>query len=209
MNLFSFIFDNFFPNQELLKDYKSKNIDHTFQYEETSIKKTLEVNFIFNNFCLIILLKNDKQNLYDKYVAKLEHEIKEMEEKRRQFLLDYNLFQLESNASTKDSKNDEEEIFLETDVNFNNSEKTSSILSPNSVSESINDNLTLEDLTKKSKKSKKSPKSNHISNSNKNDTSPMTFHGSPFIVYSLQDYDILEDWSIIKMHMNLNKISSK
>lgn len=147
--------------------------------------------------------------MYDTYVAKLEHEIKEMEEKRRQFLLDYNLFHLESNRSIKNSKNDDEEMNLEINVNFN-SEKMNSNISPNSVAgELINENLTLEDLAKKSQKSKKSPKSNQNNNANKNSTSPINFHGSPFIVYSLQDYDILEDWSIIKMHMNLNKISSK
>ncbi|RNA14526.1 breast cancer metastasis-suppressor 1 [Brachionus plicatilis] len=178
---------------ELLKDYKNKNIDHTYQYEEISIKKTLE---------------NDKQNLYDKFVAKLEHEIKEMEEKRRQFLLDYNLFQIGPNDLDKTQRNEGENMNLEIDVNFNSSDKMSTNTSPNSISESINSQFTPEESAKKNKKSKKSPKSSQNINSNRNSTSPMVFHGSPFIVYSLQDYDILEDWSIIKMHMNLNKISS-
>ncbi|RNA14525.1 breast cancer metastasis-suppressor 1 [Brachionus plicatilis] len=178
---------------KLLKDYKNKNIDHTYQYEEISIKKTLE---------------NDKQNLYDKFVAKLEHEIKEMEEKRRQFLLDYNLFQIGPNDLDKTQRNEGENMNLEIDVNFNSSDKMSTNTSPNSISESINSQFTPEESAKKNKKSKKSPKSSQNINSNRNSTSPMVFHGSPFIVYSLQDYDILEDWSIIKMHMNLNKISS-
>lgn len=32
--------------------------------------------------------------------------------------------------------------------------------------------------------------------------SPTLLPAGPYIVYSLQDYDILEDISIIKMHMN-------
>ncbi|CAF0852422.1 unnamed protein product [Brachionus calyciflorus] len=176
---------------ELLKDFKCKNIEHTYQYEEISIKKSLE---------------NDKQNVYDKYVSRLENEIREIEEKRRNFLLDYNLLEL----SMKDSFGDQpyENIKLEVDVNFHDYSDKKNLNNGSNSIDNNNEQHSPEEPTKKTKKSKKSPKTTH-NNSNRSSSSPVVFHGSPFIVYSLQDYDILEDWSIIKMHTNINKLTSK
>lgn len=96
----------------LTKDYRSKNLDHIYEYEEMSLRQSLQ---------------NDKMLLFTKQVTTVEEEIRKLEESRRQFLLDN---ELASSAS------------------------------------------------------------------------PTLLPVGPYIVYSLQDYDILEDISIIKMHMN-------
>jgi hypothetical protein len=133
--------------------------------------------------------------LFDKQLAKIESEIRQLEENKRQFLLDYNLFKLNQNGCFDDGN-----ILLHELTGLNNNE--------NDVieNENINNNDFGEETQQQeeipSKKSKKcTKKSSPVSN-------PVIMPGAPFIVYSLQDYDILEDWSIIKMHNNIKNGTS-
>ena len=100
--------------------------------------------------------------LYDKQVYKLENELKQLEESRRQFLLDYKLFQLNHNNCLDDFD----------DNNNNNRTSTSS----------------------------------NSNNSNSNPAAAVILPGAPFVVYSLQDCEILEDLSFLKKMENLNKL---
>lgn len=63
----------------LMRDYRWKNIEHIYECEKESSKLTL---------------KNDMQSLLDKYKQNIENEIRQLEENRRQFLVDYELHQL-------------------------------------------------------------------------------------------------------------------
>jgi hypothetical protein len=103
-----------------MKEYRTNNVEHIYECEKMAIKQSLE---------------NDQMILLERQISKIQNEIRELEESRRQFLLDYNLDLLSQNEAN-----------------------LSSLLRPD----------------------------------------------ASYIVYSLNDYDILEDLSIINMHNNLN-----
>jgi hypothetical protein len=133
--------------------------------------------------------------LFDKQIAKIESEIRQLEENKRQFLLDYNLFKLNQNGCFDDG-----DILLHELTGLDNHENLDNEI------ENINTNDFGEETQQQeeipSKKSKKcSKKSSPVSNQ-------IIMPGAPFIVYSLHDYDILEDWSIIKMHNNIKNGTS-
>ena len=160
----------------MLRDLKNKNIDHIYQYEDISIKQSLE---------------EDKTSIYDKYVCKLEQEIKQLEENRRQFLLDYNWYQLMANGASIDELNQDQNELLGSTRN---------------QSEIDDDLEELRKLTGKSSGSNDEKKDNENSSSS-SQLSPVLLQGTPYIVYSLQDYEILEDLFVIKMHNNIKGIS--
>jgi len=128
----------------LMRDYRWKNIEHIYECENESSKLTLQ---------------NDMQSLLEKYKSNIENEIRQLEENRRQFLLDYDLHKISQNV------HEEADIPIEEDLNENEDE--------NSYSEMFN-------------KCKE----------------------QPYIVYSLQDCEILEDLSIIRMHNDLSRAVS-
>jgi amino acid permease len=112
-------------------------------------------------------------SLYYNEMERIENEIRNLEESRRQFIVDYGIYQIKETGS------------------FNSF-----------------------DIDSKQKSNKHQMKSRHNSSLSigggtggtavASSTGSFISSGSPFIVYSLHDYDILEDWSIIKMHSNLS-----
>jgi hypothetical protein len=185
----------------LLRDYKNKNVDHTYKYEELSIKKSLE---------------EDKAQIYDKYVSKLEREIKQLENSRRQFLLDYNWYQLTANGASLDELDQEQNdlLFKFHSHNLQSELETmeeNSFMSAKSKEErEIEEELKL--LQRLTGKQQKANDSTTTPSSIKNSSciSPVNLQGTPYVVYSLQDYEILEDLFAIKMHSNnLNSLSAK
>ncbi len=101
------------------------------------------------------------QSLLEKYKSNIENEIRQLEENRRQFLLDYDLHKISQNVHEEPNV-----PLVEEEVN----------------SESFDDEENCHDMLNREEQ--------------------------PYIVYSLQDYEILEDWSIIKMHNDLNRAVS-
>jgi len=170
----------------LLKDYRLKNLDHIYQYELMSIKQSLE---------------NDKTMLFDKQVNKLENQIKQLEESKRQFMLEYSLFKLNQNGSMEDEDGQQN-----IDSINNNNENDES----NNHDKSLEEDLNMSSNSKKKLNSSFNKKTSNKKspNSKYSNISPVLMPGAPFIVYSLNDYDILEDWSIIKMHNNLKNGTS-
>lgn len=151
-----------FP-KALIKDYRLKNIEHVYECEIESNKRSLEViiqdRFYFlllNNF--LFFFKNNMNSLIEKYKTKIQSEIEHLEESRRQFLLEYDLYKL--NQNEEDEENDE-----------------------------ANSAAAATTSTKKRKKN-----------------SPVLLTGTPYVVYTLPENEILEDLSLIKMHNNLSKI---
>ncbi len=128
----------------------------------------------------------------------MENEIKQLKEKRRQFLVDYNYYQLSNNGYIENESEDVNNLLNK----FENHEKSSPVEGSNIVQPIIN-GMKEEPIKSKringKKTTVKSPTA-IITNNNCSNLSPCVLPGAPFIVYSLQDYDILEDWSIIKMH---------
>lgn len=165
----------------LLRDYKNKNTDHIYQYEEMSIKQSLQ---------------EDKTSIYDKYVSKLECEIKQTEESRRQFALDYNWYQLTANGASLDELNNDQCALLGQSTRL-------------SVEDGDNEDDDLEELRRLTAGSGKSKgaSSSHHNSSNNTSLSPVLLHGTPYIVYSLQDYEILEDLYAIKMQKSVSTTS--
>lgn len=100
------------------------------------------------------------QSLLEKYKTNIETEIRQLEENRRQFLLDYDLHKISQNIHEKSDVQIEEELPPESYGNDND----------------------CQDMVNREEQ--------------------------PYIVYSLQDYEILEDWSIIKMHNDLSRAVS-
>lgn len=138
-----------------MKDYKNKNVDHTYEYEEMSIKQSLE---------------DDKLRIYDKYMTKLESDIKQLEERRHQFLLDYHWYQMAANG------------------------------------------LGINDLIEKSEPVESDEKRPKVVGSTAAVAASSTSQhnpNEPFVVYSLTDYEIMEDLCAIKMYSNLKSISTK
>jgi hypothetical protein len=131
--------------------------------------------------------------LFDKQVSKLESDIRHFEDSKRQFLLDYNLYKLNHTGCINDgdivlhdlSTLDNDSIGIEEDKDY---EKVNG----------ANQDYT----SKKFVEEKQKPMNND--NKSSDTLQPVILPGAPFIVYTLQDYDILEDWSIIKMHNNIN-----
>lgn len=76
-----------------MRDYRWKNIEHIYECEKESSKLTLE---------------NDMQSLLDKYKQNIENEIRQLEENRRQFLVDYELHQLYIQAEQEREQRNEE-----------------------------------------------------------------------------------------------------
>lgn len=134
----------------LMKEYRMKNVENTYNCEETSAKQTLD---------------NDKKILYDNTKAKLEYDIKKAEEDRRLLYLELKKYE--------------------------------------EFEEAIQSART--DLNGKRRQQKHDLVDNH--QRNKNNKKPTHVTG-PYIVYTLQDYDILEDWSIIK-RLNNTDLSDK
>lgn len=130
-------------NSTLIKDYRLKNIEHVYECEIESNKRSLE---------------NNMNSLIEKYKTKILSEIEHLEESRRQFLLEYDLYKL--NQNEEDEENDE-----------------------------ANSAAAATTSTKKRKKN-----------------SPVLLTGTPYVVYTLPENEILEDLSLIKMHNNLSKI---
>jgi hypothetical protein len=134
--------------------------------------------------------------LFDKQISKIETEIRQLEENKRQFLLDYNLFKINQNGCFDDG-----DILLHELTGLDNHQNE------DNDNENINNNDFEEETQQQeeipSKKSKKCSKKTTSPASN-----PVIMPGAPYIVYSLQDYDILEDWSIIKMHNNIKNGTS-
>lgn len=163
----------------LLRDYKNKNIDHIYQYEEMSIKQSLE---------------EDKTAIYDKHVSKLEDEIKKLEESRRLFMLDYNWYQLAANGATLDDLDHTQHEFL----SINPKKQEQNAASSNPIDEDLEELRKLTSgLNKSANKSKTAS-----SPSGNSSLSPVLLHGTPYIVYSLQDYEILEDLFAISSKTN-------
>jgi len=162
--------DNKIKQATLIRDYRLKNFEHTCEYEEMSTKQSLQ---------------NDKLMLFEREMQRIENEIKQIEESRRQFLVDYEIHQLNENGSIQAA--------------------VDSSLDMNAGSSTTGDYTA--DLAPKKVKRKKS-QLNGVglgTAASLASPSPLTLAGGPFIVYSLPDYDILEDWSVIKMHANLSK----
>lgn len=139
----------------LTRDYRYQNIEHIYECEKESSRLTLE---------------NDMQSLLDKYKSIIENEIRQMEENRRQYLLDYNLHQnqLQKQSNTTNETNDISEVCTSQEIINNDCDSTI-----HSIQSSYNGD---DDM--------------------------------PPIVYELQDYEILEDWSVIKMYNDLNRTVS-
>ena len=131
--------------------------------------------------------------MQEKQTARLENEIKHLKEKRRQFLLDYHFYQLSNNGFIE-NQNEENSLVGKIEIADESKRRpTDELLS--AKSSSLKEELAKTKRNSSRKSTGKSPVNNNCSN-----LSPVVLPGAPFIVYSLQDYDILEDWSIIKMH---------
>lgn len=215
----------------LLKEYRWKNIEHIYQYEVMSIKQSLE---------------SDKTLLLDKKVAQIENEIRQLEESKRQLLLDFSLFKLhkqqqnhqqnangflknknmnmmvnydedEDDDDQEDQNEDGFEIMMMDDgkgEEFDQEEE-------HQQQQDEEEEVSTKKMTKKASlalaKKKKKQQQQAAEQQQQQISSPAALATSsvmapvllptsaPFIVYSLHDYDILEDWSIIKMHNNLNE----
>jgi hypothetical protein len=108
-------------------------------------------------------------------VYKLESEIKQLEESRRQFALDYNWYQLAVNGASLDELNRDQTGFLgQSNVNGDDSKDVESSGGGGGGS------------TTKAKSSNSSPVA-------------LQSYGTPYIVYSLHDFEILEDLYSIKL----------
>lgn len=146
--------------------------------------------------------------LFDKYLSRIELEIGKLEEKRRQFTLDYGIYQLSGNSGNSNNDESNGENSQSPDVETNaTDESLRKSKRTNSTSTNANGKKT-----NASKTNAQSTNNNDASLSPVNLTTntlvaPLLLQGTPFIVYSLQDYDILEDLSIIKMHTNLKQSS--
>lgn len=109
------------------------------------------------------------QSLLDKYKSSIETEIRQLEENRRQFLLDYDLHHLHART---ESVPEQEADMVENDQ----------MADEQSFCELENEETNL-----------------HCS---------LGRTEQPFIVYTLADQDILEDWSMLKMYNDLNRTVS-
>ena len=130
-------------------------------------------------------------------MARLDAEIKQLKEKRRQFLLDYHLYQLNQNGFIENEEN------TDTTGNEQCDDENECPTESKSVTNADPDVVVKEEPGKFAKRNSNNTTPNSKSKANtKSPTSfsPVIFQGAPIIVYSLQEYDILEDWSIIKMH---------
>ena len=106
------------------------------------------------------------QSLLDKYKSNIANEIRQIEENRRQFLLDYKLYQISQNEGMSEAP--------QAVVNFNEID--------GELKQANGNKTTLVETSYEDEE--------------------------PCIVYSLQDYEILEDWSIIKMHNDISRTIS-
>lgn len=147
----------------LMRDYRWKNIEHIYECEKESSKLTLE---------------NDMQSLLDKYKSNIENEIRQLEENRRQFELDFKLHHLNQSTIEADSKQQEN--------NFNQEEQENDHQDRQNVSDS-DDNFDI---------------ANPAIGSSYNN------YEHPCIVYTIHDQEMLEDLSIIQMHNELNRTVS-
>ena len=117
-----------------------------------------------------------------------------MKEKRRQFLLDYNYYQLNNTGYIENEYEDANNLL--------NNEKPNPVDSTQPTLTNIKDEPVKSKRINGKKTTTRSPTTIINNNNCCANLSPCVLPGAPFIVYSLQDYDILEDWSIIKMHSN-------
>ncbi len=124
----------------------------------------------------------------------MENEIKQLKEKRRQFLLDYNYYQLNNTGYIENECEDANNLL--------NNERPNPVDSTQPTLTSIKDEPIKSKRINGKKTTTRSPTTIINNNNCCANLSPCALPGAPFIVYSLQDYDILEDWSIIKMHSN-------
>ena len=138
----------------MYRDLKYKNIDHVYEYENKSIQNSLE---------------EDKTLVYDRYVTKLENEMKQLEENRNKYLLEYNWYQMTVNGAMLNT------ICCSANNDFVNDEN----LQPNQVF------------------------NNSKINCNDSHMTPGMLIGTPYIVHSLHDHDILEDLFEIKKFKKL------
>jgi len=155
----------------LMRDYRLQNIEHVYECEKISAKLTLE---------------NEKQSLLDKYKANIEKEIRQLEENRRQFILDYSYYQMCQYGRLSDDEDESNDAATTGDWERKESGPI--------------DQEDQASCTKSSSSNKQAPIGNTATL-----TTPLNLSGTSIIVYSLQEYEILEDYSIIKMHKNLNR----
>jgi hypothetical protein len=139
--------------------------------------------------------------LFDRYLSRIESEIKQLEEKRRQFTLNYSIYQLDMATAAA-----QEEDPAESDM---------ALAAKEEEEEGGDEQLRKSKRTNGNEKSKQSKGSGNSGSTTSveagvtNMVTPLLLHGTPYVVYSMNDYDIMEDWSIIQMHSNLNNLKHK
>ncbi len=130
-----------------MRDYRWRNIEHIYECEKESSKLTLE---------------NDMQSLLDKYKQSIANEIQQLEENRRQFLVDYELHQMYL-AEQKEEQHSMDQENMSHGISHVDDQESAAI----------------------------SPGYN--------------FYENGCIVYMLNDQEVLEDLSVIKMHNELRR----
>jgi hypothetical protein len=190
----------------LLKEYRLKNIENTFLCDETSAKQSVE---------------NDKTMLFDSIKSKIENEIKEIEENRRLLYLELkkkeDYFEAAGQSANIQSISTAPATTTTAAAaaavsSFSTSQTTAPATdTQNSFKRKSQQKFSTADEFDRRKKTTTvsdilllpSPNfKNFVLDQNifLNCSSPR-----PYLVYSLPEWDILEDWSIIKRVYDKNK----
>lgn len=149
----------------LMRDYRWKNIEHIYECEKESSRLTLE---------------NDMQSLLDKYKSNIESEIRQLEENRRQFELDFKLHHLNQ---TKLNNELHEEQQNHHKLNEQEEEQENDPHDQGNGSDpEFDDHFGM--------------------------TTAYNNYENPCIVYAIHDQEMLEDLSIIQMHNELSRTVS-
>ena len=213
------------PLLALLRDYRLNNLDHIYQYETMSIQQSLENDKA--------LLYDKHVSRLENEISKLEECKRQLMLDYNLYKLTRNGGSGSGRASANASANASGLCDYDTTVNMgmttsSSSLSSSSMLPANSGDSSApaesrpgggdnddddddfdDDDMDVRDLVRTSRARVDAALSTTTSMASVA-TPPATsvlMPGAPFIVYSLQDYDILEDWSIIKMHNSLKKMT--
>lgn len=157
--------------------------------------------------------KNDKTALFDRHVAKIESEIVQLEEKRRQLNLDYKLYQLYQSEKAASSSPDEDDLPKANDVEGKDTHMDENHHQQPNLRKSTRNKPTSIDSSGKTSASSSGIWSTDLSaglESIKSKALGQLYNrqldpdAAPYIVYSLSDFEILEDWSILNMHKSVN-----
>jgi hypothetical protein len=85
-----------------------------------------------------------------------------------------------------------------------NESESNNLVNDDEIDNETNSNLILKDEDNEGKRMRDEETEAIIDNSYMSNNTEQ-----PYIVYSLKDYEILEDWSIIKMHNDLRTVTTE